>query len=101
MLSGDKVSWSKATGLYAFISGIIMLAQIFQTSSPQPEILERIIRLTSLLNNLFSFLLIAHFFNWDQVIKNRKKPLSITDSVMNMLKSAKAVILMITIILVY
>jgi len=76
MLSGDKVSWLKATGLYAIISGIIMLAQVFRTSSAQPEILERIIRLIPLLNNLFSFLLIAHFLTEIRLLKTEKKSLN-------------------------
>jgi hypothetical protein len=96
MLTGSKLSWLKAAGLYAFISGIIMLLSVVQISSAQPEIFERIMQLIPLFNNLFSFLLIAHFLT--EIKSLKRESVSIPDSIIDMLKLLKPITLMITII---
>lgn len=98
MLTGSKLSWLKAAGLYAFISGIIMLLSVVQISSAQPEIFERIMQLIPLFNNLFSFLLIAHFLTEIKLLKIERENVSIPDSIIDMLKLLKPITLMITII---
>lgn len=98
MLTGSKLSWLKAAGLYAFISSIIMLLSVVQISSAQPEFFERIIQLIPLINNLFSFLLIAYFLTVIKLLKTERESVSIPDSIIDMLKLLKPITLMITII---